>query len=160
MLATYMRRMRNENLEIRIAGSYCEICGGAFRSLVHFGLLVSSVFIALGQKCNFGWMITRILKPILAPRYFRLKYFLETNVAISLLQRLSKLCYLGEQQTFFLRLSNPSITVVLSCELCQQQTSRYLGNGWNVYVVFWTHIDLVANCSQPVKSFCSYHYPA
>ena len=129
MLATYMRRMRNENLEIRIAGSHCEICGGSFRSLVHFGLLVSSVFIALGQKCNFGWMITRILKPILAPRYFRLKYFLETNVAISLLQKLSKLCYLGEQQTFFLRLSNPSITVVLSCELCQQQTSRYLGNG-------------------------------
>ena len=67
-----MRRMRNENLEIRIAGSYCEICDRSFRSLVRFGLLVSSVFIALGQKCNFGWMIMRILKLILAPRYFPL----------------------------------------------------------------------------------------
>ena len=120
MLTTYMRRMRNENLEIRIAGSYCEICGGSFRSLVHFGLLVSSIFIVLGQKCNFGWMITRILKPILATRYFRLKCFFRNQRSISLLQRLSKLCYLGEQQTFFFGLSNTSSTVVLSCELCQK----------------------------------------
>ena len=105
MLATYMRRMRNENLEIRIAGSYCEICGGSFRSLVHFGLLVSSIFIVLGQKCNFGWMRTRILKPILAPRYFRLKCFLETNVLFH--------CF-KDFESYVIWLSNKHFSLVLA----------------------------------------------
>ena len=120
MLATYMRRMRNENLEIRIAGSYCEICGGSFRSLVHFGLLVSSIFIVLGQKCNFWVDDNAYFKANFSHSLFSVKMFFRNQRSISLLQRLSKLCYLGEQQTFFFVRSNTSSTVVLSSELCQK----------------------------------------
>ena len=59
MLATYMQRMRNNNLEIRIAGDKEAILGQVSRKIVKFNPVVSQILSTVFSSKNMQFEVTK-----------------------------------------------------------------------------------------------------